>query len=150
MVETKPVKPKAKTKKTSKKNTYLYAVGRRKTATARVRLYPHQKGEIEVNGAEISQYFPGETSRSMYIEPYRTCNVIGRYKTTIKVSGSGKSGQLGAVVHGISRCLDQIDPERYHPILKKRGFLTRDPRAKERRKVGTGGKARHKVQSPRR
>jgi small subunit ribosomal protein S9 len=139
-----------KTTKAKKKPDYLYAVGRRKDATARVRLYLTEKGEIEVNGIRIAEYFPGEINQSRYMEPLRTCNVIGRYKITIKVIGGGKNGQLDAVIHGMSRCLDKLDPERYHPILKKRGFLTRDPRAKERRKVGRKGKARHKVSSPRR
>ena len=78
------------------------------------------------------------------------CNVINKYKITIKVSGSGKNGQVEAVVHGISRALVALDEEKYRLTLKKRGFLTRDPRAKERRKAGMGGKARRKRQSPRR
>lgn len=143
---------KSETKKatTKAKKDYLYAVGRRKEAVARVRLYQTEKGEIEVNGMRIEEYFPGESNKSKYIEALRTCNVIGKHKITIKVEGSGKQGQLGAVIHGMSRCLVQLNEERFRPILKKRGFLMRDPRAKERRKVGTGGKARHKVSSPRR
>ena len=149
MAEQKETKEK-KTKSVKVKKDYLYAVGRRKEAVARVRLYPEEKGEIEVNGKRIEEFFPGESNRSIYIEPLRTCNVIGKHKITIKVDGSGKMGQLSAIIHGMSRCLVQLNEERFRPILKKRGFLMRDPRAKERRKVGRGGSARAKVTSPRR
>lgn len=143
-----PKKSASKSKKTSKAK-YIATVGRRKAATARVRLYPHKKGEIEVNGRPIGEYFPGETNEAQYLAPLRTCNVIGKYLVTIKVNGSGKSGQLGAVIHGLSRALVELD-EKNRSILKKRGFLTRDPRVKERRKAGTGGKARRQKQSPKR
>lgn len=151
MAETKEKKTK-EIKKTEVKveKDYLYAVGRRKEAVARVRMYPEEKGEIEVNGVRIEEYFPGESNKSIYIEPLRTCNVIGKHKISIKVVGSGKMAQLGAIVHGMSRCLIQFNGERFRPILKKRGFLMRDPRAKERRKAGMGGSARAKVTSPRR
>lgn len=137
-----------KTKKP--KIDYIYALGRKKTATARVRFYPEQKGEVEVNGIRIEEYFPGKENQSEYTEALRTCNLIGKNKITVKVDGSGKKAQLGAIIHGISRCLNKFDSEKFHPILKKRGFLTRDPRVKERHKVGMGGKARRKRQSPRR
>jgi len=137
-------------KQVKAKKDYIQVIGRRKSSTARVRLYTNDKGDIEVNGVRIEEYFPGEVNKSRYLEPMRTCNVIGKYLTTIKVEGSGKQSQLDAVIHGISRALVQLDDEKFHPILKKRGFLTRDPRVKERRKVGTGGKARRKKQSPRR
>jgi small subunit ribosomal protein S9 len=125
-------------------------VGRRKTASARVRLYPNKKGGIEVNGVGISNYFPGEANKQRYLKPLKVCDLIGKHKITVKVQGSGKKGQLGAVVHGIARAIDQLDTEKYHDSLKQKGLLTRDPRMKERRKVGTGGKARHKKQSPKR
>lgn len=134
----------------SKKPSFIHAVGRRRRANARVRLYPNTRGEITVNGKPIEQYFPGEFMKKIYLEPLRIANVIGKYLITIKVAGSGKIGQLGAVVHGLSRVLVKLDPEKYRLILKKRGFLTRDPRKKERRKVGMGGKSRRKRQSPRR
>jgi small subunit ribosomal protein S9 len=146
--QTPEVKP--QTEKLKVKKNYVSAVGRRKTATARVRFYPTEKGEIEVNGMRIEEYFPGEIAKSKYIEPLRTSNLIGKNKITVKVVGSGKEGQLGAVVHGISRALVKFDEEKFRPILKKRGLLTRDPRTRERRKVGTGGKARRQKQSPRR
>lgn len=141
---------KAIKKKETSKEKYIYAIGRRKEANARVRLYPNKKGTIEVNGRKIEEYFPGQTLKALYIEPLRTCNVIGKYLITVKVKGSGKIGQLGAVIHGISRVLVKLDGERFRPIIKKRGFLTRDSRVKERRKAGTGGKARRQKQSPKR
>src|SRR3989344_557190 len=82
---------------------YLVAIGRRKTATARVRLYPHKKGEIEVNNQPIQEYFPGKVREALYSSPLRTCNVIGKYLITVKVQGSGKAGQLVAVIHGLAR-----------------------------------------------
>jgi len=133
-----------------KKAKYFFAVGRRKEATARVRLYPKKKGKIEVNGIEVEKYFPGKTMEAIYLAPLKTCNLIDQYLFTAKIKGSGKASQLGAMVHGISRTLVKLDEEKLRPILKKRGFLTRDPRAKERRKAGTGGKARRKKQSPKR
>ncbi|OGD63848.1 30S ribosomal protein S9 [Candidatus Beckwithbacteria bacterium RBG_13_42_9] len=151
MAETKKkiVNKKVTSKKQAKRD-YLFAVGRRKTAIARVRLYPNQRGEIEVNGFPIESYFPGETMKALYLLALRTCNVIGKYLITIKAEGSGKNSQLGAVSLGISRVLVKLNEEKFKPILKKRGLLTRDPRAKERRKAGTGGKARRQKQSPRR
>jgi small subunit ribosomal protein S9 len=132
------------------KEPYIHVVGRRRTAQARVRLYPHKKGDILVNDLPIEQYFLGEMAKRTYLEPLRTCNVIGKYLITIKVNGSGKQGQLGAVVHGISRALIELDQEKFRPIIKDRGFLTRDSRMRERRKVGMGGKARRRKQSPKR
>jgi len=140
--------PTKTTKKTKK--DYIYALGRRKTAAARVRLYPNKKGDIEVNGKRIEEYFPGEINQSKYLEPLRTCNLIGKNKITIKVTGSGKEAQIEAIIHGLTRCLVELDEEKFKPILKKRGFLTRDPRARQRRQAGMGGKSRRKRQSPRR
>jgi small subunit ribosomal protein S9 len=131
------------------KVNYIFAVGRRKRAIARIRLF-RKPGDILVNDLPIAKYFPGEISKTFYLEPFRTCNVIDKYHATIKVFGSGKSGQLGAVIHGLARVLVKADEAKFRPILKKKGFLTRDPRKKERRKVGTGGKARRKKQSPKR
>ena len=136
--------------KKTKKDSFIYAVGRRRTATAQVRLYPDKKGGITVNNKPIEEYFPGETLKKLYLPPLRVCNVIDKYLITAKVNGSGKIGQLEAVIHGISRALISLDKEKFRPILKKRGFLTRDSRMKERRKVGMGGKARRKKQSPKR
>ncbi len=145
---TKVTKP-TKSTKTSKKN-YIHTVGRRKTAIARVRL-TEGKGEVIVNNKLISEYWPGAIATNLYMEPFLTTNTHKKYTATVKVSGSGKRAQLSAFIHGISRALIQINPERFRPILKKKGFLTRDPRMKETRKVGSGGsKARAKRQSPKR
>jgi len=136
-------------KKTTKKSNYIAVIGRRRTATARVRLYS-KKGDITVNDKPIAEYFPGAVSEKFYMEPFKICNMIDKYSASIKVLGSGKSGQLGAVIHGLTRALLKVDEEKFRPILKNRGLITRDHRKKERRKVGTGGKARRKRQSPKR
>lgn len=141
---------------------YYEAVGRRRVATARVRLYVAREGSIKVgetevakgamvvNGRPAENYFPGEVFKKMYQEPFRTTNTMNRFAISIKVVGGGLSGQLGAVIHGVSRALEKVDKEKFRPILKKRGFMTRDPRAKERRKAGRAGKARARKQSPKR
>lgn len=148
--------------KSTPKQGFIFAVGRRKEAVARVRLYKNanngvlwgekkvQKGEILVNGKPIQEYFSGKVAEVLYMEPFRVTNTVGKYILTIKVEGGGKSGQLDAAIHGISRALQLLDKEKFRPILKKKGFLTRDARVRERRKVGTGGKARRKKQSPKR
>lgn len=152
MVETKKkAVSKVKTARKSKaKKEYIFAVGRRKTATARVHLYLRKKGDIEVNSLAVDKYFPGAVMQAIYLAPLKTCNVIGKYFISAKISGSGKKGQLGALCHAMSRALLKLDTEKFRPILKKRGFLSRDPRVKERRKTGTGGKARRQKQSPKR
>ncbi len=148
-------------KKTETKRTYTHATGKRKNAIARVRLHvgsgdikwgevAAKKGDILINQKPISEYFPGKIAQTIYEEPLRIVNVIGKYTFLIKVEGGGKAGQLSAVVHGISRALTKLDSEKNRKVLKKRGFLTRDSRVRERRKVGTGGKARRKKQSPKR
>jgi small subunit ribosomal protein S9 len=131
------------------KANYLPAVGRRKRAIARVRLV-RKAGDTLVNDQPIAQYFPGEIFKTLYQEPFRACNVLEKYHATIKVKGSGKSAQLGAVIHGLARALVKANPDKFRPILKKKGFLTRDPRKRQRRQVGTGGKARRQKQSPKR
>ncbi len=151
---TKKTKLKKSTKKSQLKKTlkakFIRAIGRRRTAVARVRLYPHKKGDLEVNGQSIEKYFPGKVYEQIYLAPLKTCNVLGNYLITIKVQGSGLKGQLDAVVHGLARVLEKLNQEKFRPILKKRGFLTRDSRKREPRKAGMGGKARRKRQSPRR
>lgn len=142
--------------------SYYESVGRRREATARVRLYVVKegtikvgeseitKGAIVVNGRSAESYFPGDVYKKMYQEPFRTTNTMSRFGTSVKVSGGGLSGQLGALVLGVSRALEKVDREKFRPILKKRGFMTRDPRAKQRRKAGFAGKARARKQSPKR
>lgn len=144
------------------KNSYYEAVGRRKESSARVRLYvvkdesltlggkTYEKGVILVNDRPVEQYFPGEVFKKMYQEPFRTTNTVGRFVVMIKAEGGGLSGQLGAVIHGIARALEKVDKEKFRPILKKRGFMKRDPRAKQRRKAGFAGKSRARKQSPKR
>ena len=142
---------------------YYEAVGRRKEATARVRLYIVsrkagvkvgdvyvKKGEIYVNGKPIDEIYPHEWEKNIYLKPLKLTDCVDRFAISIRVEGGGKSGQLGAIVHGLARALEKVDKQAYRPILKKEGLLTRDPRERERRKVGTGGKARRLKQSPKR
>lgn len=149
------------TKKSSKKD-YIHAIGRRREAVARVRLYPNvkenlawgeisiKKGDILVNLKPASEYFNGEKAKTMYTEPLRITNTLNRFAVTARTRGGGLNGQLDALILAISRALSLFDKDKFRPILKKRGFLTRDARARERRKVGTGGKARRAKQSPKR
>lgn len=127
---------------------FFAAVGRRKESVARVRLLPGNS-PITVNGKPIHEYFTGLVDQKAYRKPFETVNLWGKYTASIKVSGGGFSSQLGAVVHGISRSLIKVD-ETLRPQLKKAGLLTRDPRAKERRKYGHAQKARAMKQSPKR
>lgn len=136
-------------RKKTNKPKFITAVGRRREAIARVRLYPG-KGESVVNEQPLGQYFSGETAKVSYTMPFAETGTLGKYFVTAKVQGGGKSGQLAAFLHGVSRALSEADREKFRPILKKKGFLTRDSRIRERRKVGTGGKARRKKQSPKR
>lgn len=145
-----------------KEELYYYAVGRRKESSARVRIYTVagkevnlgeltlKKGDIVVNGRPIEKYFPGEIFKKLYLEPLRTTNTINRYAISAKIEGGGLKGQLGAFIHGVARTLEKIEKEKFRPILKKKGFLTRDPRVKERRKAGLAQSARAKKQSPKR
>lgn len=151
-----------KRSKTAKRD-YIFATGRRKTAVARVRLYEKakdglmwgelavKKGDIVVNEKPISEYFGGDVNKHLYSQPLRITNVAQQnYTFTIRVAGGGPAGQLQAVVAGIANALNKLDREKHRPILKKKGLLTRDDRARQRRKVGMGGKSRRKKQSPKR
>lgn len=131
------------------KQTFIFAVGRRRSAIARVRLYSG-RGESMVNQKPMGEYFPGSVAAQFLKNPFAVTKTEGKYWVSVKVRGGGKEGQLDAVVHGISRALATIDPETFRPLLKKYSLLTRDPRIRERRKVGMGGKARRKKQSPKR
>lgn len=130
-------------------NTFIQAVGRRKEAVARVRL---TKGNspLTVNGKIIPEYFRGLIFQKAYQKPFEVTQTLGQFSGSIKVLGGGVFSQLGAVVHGISRALDKVDKEKFHPLLKSAGLLTRDPRVKERRKFGHAHKARAMKQSPKR
>ena len=148
--------------KTEKKVSFYQAIGRRKEASARVRFYVTEsepvavgdgsiaKGDIVVNGRKIEDYFRGEVYKKLYLEPFRTTNTLGRFAISVKMEGGGTLGQLDALILGIARALEKVDKEKFRPILKKRGFMTRDPRVKERRKAGNAQKARAKKQSPKR
>lgn len=108
--------------------------GRRKTSVARVRLMAGQ-GQILVNGKPVEEYFPSPMLRAALILPLQLTHVADKYDAVVLVHGGGITSQAGAIRHGISRALLIVD-ETYRPVLKKAGFLTRDPRMKERRKYG--------------
>ena len=112
-----------------------YGTGRRKTAIARVRLYPSGDGLIMVNGRSADEYFPRETLMQTVRSPLRTLELNNRFSISVRVVGGGVSGQAGAVRHGIARALVRADEE-FRPALRKNGFLTRDSRMKERKKYG--------------
>ncbi len=112
----------------------MYGTGRRKNATARVRLVAGE-GRVVVNGRPMEDYFPISTLQTLVMSPLRTVGAEGQYDVVCRVEGGGVSGQAGAVRHGIARALLTIDPE-YRIPLKRLGFLTRDPRMKERKKYG--------------
>lgn len=135
--------------KQKNKKAFTYAVGRRRAASARVRLYKG-KGENTVNGMSMDKYFPGPIEKDKWMKPFRVVDVSDKYYVTVKVVGGGKNGQLDAVTHGIAKALASENKDDFRKELKTAGLLTRDPRVKERRKVNTGGKARRKKQSPKR
>jgi small subunit ribosomal protein S9 len=114
---------------------YYEAVGRRKTATARVRLYPSGDGTIVVNDRPLEEYFARGADIVRLKEPFQATAMERRFNVSVKVKGGGMSGQVGAVQLGIARALLKVDPE-LRPILRKGGFLTRDARVKERKKPG--------------
>lgn len=111
------------------------AVGRRKKAVARVRLVPGE-GNITINKRDIDNYFGVETLKMTVRQPLTLTQTTGRFDVLVNVYGGGFTGQAGAIRHGIARALLQADAEQYRPALKAAGFLTRDPRMKERKKYG--------------
>lgn len=133
----------AKTKK-----NYTATVGKRKSASASVRLFKGNK-ENTVNGQLVGKYFPGISAAAAWTKPLEILNLTDKYFFTARVTGGGKKGQLDAVIHALSRALARIKDE-YKKTLKKAKLLTRDARIRERRKMGMGGKARRKKQSPKR
>lgn len=116
----------------------FYATGRRKTSVARVRL-KDGKGQVLVNGRSLEEYFGRETARMVVLQPFQVTQTAGNFDTEVNVQGGGASGQAGAIRHGITRALIGANPDFRSP-LKKAGFVTRDPRAVERKKYG-----RHKA-----
>lgn len=117
------------------RGSYYYGTGRRKTAVARVRLFPNGDGTIVVNGKDSNQYFGREALTAQMRAPLRLLDVGSRFNATVLVTGGGSSGQAGAIRHGIARALVRADEE-WKSALRKAGFLTRDPRMKERKKYG--------------
>ena len=127
--------PKAKSEK-----IVFYGTGRRKSSIARVRLV-EGTGVITINGKNIDEYFGLETLKVIVRQPLNTTNTLAKYDVVAKVTGGGFTGQAGAIRHGISRALLEVDGD-FRPVLKKAGFLTRDPRMKERKKYGLKGARR--------
>lgn len=115
-------------------STEFYGTGRRKTSVARVRILPGT-GVITVNGKEFAEYFPLQTLQLIIKQPLELTQTTSKFDIRLTVAGGGLSGQAGAVRHGISRALLHVDAD-FRLALKKAGFLTRDPREKERRKYG--------------
>ena len=113
---------------------YFYGTGRRKKSVARVRLYPGS-GVITINGRDIDDYFGLETLKLIVNQPFTVTDTVAKFDIVANVNGGGFSGQAGAIRHGVARALLTAD-ETYKPALKKAGFLTRDPRMKERKKYG--------------
>ena len=119
---------------TSKK-AYMYGTGRRKSSVARVHLFPNGTGSITINGRPLDDYFGLETLKLIVRQPFAATDTMGKFDVEATVTGGGVTGQAGAIRHGISRALVKADPE-LRPAVKKAGFLTRDPRMKERKKYG--------------
>ena len=117
------------------KKPYHYGTGRRKSSVARVHLFPNGTGSITINGRDIDDYFGLETLKLIVRQPLNTTGTTGKVDVEATVLGGGVSGQAGALRHGIARAL-LLASEDNRPILKKAGFLTRDPRMKERKKYG--------------
>lgn len=116
------------------KSARFYGTGRRKKSIARVYLMPG-KGEITINKRSIDEYFGLETLKVIVRQPMVATETVDKYDVLVNVHGGGYTGQAGAIRHGIARALLQVDAD-YRPVLKKAGFLTRDPRMKERKKYG--------------
>ncbi len=149
--------------KKTKNVQYFEAIGRRKLSVARVRLYLLSKdktatvgslkikeGEVYLNGKPLEKAVTVAYQRDFMLKPLKMTENEKRFAVSITVKGGGPTGQLEAVIHGLSRALDLVDKAQYHDMLKKEGLLTRDARTRERRKVGTGGKSRRVKQSPKR
>ena len=117
------------------KKKYFYGTGRRKSSVARVRLFENGTGVITINGRDIDEYFGLDTLKLIVRQPLATTDLVGKVDLVVSVAGGGVSGQAGAIRHGVSRALVTLNPE-YRATLKAAGFMTRDPRMKERKKYG--------------
>jgi small subunit ribosomal protein S9 len=123
------------------KKKYNYGTGRRKSSVARVRLFENGTGSIIINGRDIDDYFGLETLKLIVRQPLAALGLADKVDLIVTVTGGGVSGQAGAIRHGLSRALVTLNPE-FRPSLKAAGFLTRDPRMKERKKYGLKGARR--------
>ena len=117
------------------KKKYYYGTGRRKSSVARVRVYENGTGSIIINGRDMNDYFGLDTLKLIVNQPLIATDMVGKLDIVVTVAGGGVSGQAGAIRHGISRALLELNPEA-RATLKAAGFLTRDPRMKERKKYG--------------
>ena len=117
------------------KKKYFYGTGRRKSSVARVRVYENGTGSVIINGRDIDDYFGLETLKLVVRQPLVTTELVDKVDVVVSVCGGGVSGQAGAIRHGIARALLTVNPE-FRASLKAAGFLTRDPRMKERKKYG--------------
>ena len=123
------------------KKKFYYGTGRRKSSVARVRVYENGTGSIIINGRDIDEYFGLDTLKLVVRQPLVTTELADKVDVVVNVAGGGVSGQAGAIRHGISRALVTLNPE-YRAALKAAGFMTRDPRMKERKKYGLRGARR--------
>ncbi len=123
------------------KKAYFYGTGRRKSSVARVHVYPNGSGNITVNGRTLENYFGLDTLKFIVRQPLVTTDMADKVDIEATVIGGGVTGQAGAIRHGIARALLNVNEE-FRPLLKKDGFLTRDPRMKERKKYGLKGARR--------
>jgi small subunit ribosomal protein S9 len=155
-------KTEVKSKSKDKELKYYEAVGRRKESVARVRLYIGGKnkaalidgakvdmGQKVINKKQFAEYFPLLSDQNKVLQPLKLTDNVDRFVLSVRIMGGGVKGQVDAVVLGIARALCLVDTE-YRPIMRAEGLLTRDPRVRERRKVGMGGKARRQKSSPKR
>ncbi|HIQ70280.1 MAG TPA: 30S ribosomal protein S9 [Candidatus Avoscillospira stercorigallinarum] len=117
------------------KRKYHYGTGRRKSSVARVRVYENGTGSITINGRDIDEYFGLETLKLLVRQPMVATDTLGKVDLVVTVAGGGVTGQAGAIRHGVARALLGLNPE-YRAALKAAGYLTRDPRMKERKKYG--------------
>lgn len=118
------------------KKAYFYGTGRRKSSVARVRLFPGGTGEITINNRTLDNYFGLDTLKLIVRQPLESTKTGDKFDIVCTVTGGGFTGQAGAIRHGIARALLQANSDEYRPVLKAAGFLTRDPRMKERKKYG--------------
>ena len=117
------------------KKKYFYGTGRRKSSVARVRVYENGTGSVIINGRDINDYFGLETLKLVVNQPLVAADLVGKVDLVVTVTGGGVSGQAGAIRHGLSLALVTLNPE-FRATLKAAGFMTRDPRMKERKKYG--------------